>query len=380
MASSSSNSNKENLTKDQVYQLINERSAENSAVVVDTITKYYNDGNFSSEELKLVNETLLKLSYHAEMVVRKTISQNLCANPDIPHELAIKLANDVNEVSLPILEFSTVLSDQDLRIIIARSQDMDKHIAISKRPVISEGLSESIISNSNEEAVSSLLHNKGSYIEDKSMEKIIAKFSDSQTVIEELVTRDNVPVYIKEKLMAKLSDQIKEYLVDRYNIDSKSISKITNQGKDTMILGMLPPNASLGSISNLVDHLDASNKLDIHMIIMAIASMRISFAEVAFARKANVPIKNAATLLKDSLGLGFESLYRKVNFPELLMEAMSKLTHAAYLLMKKHKGNITEKQYMQELLGYLNEHYTIDSINGMSSILNKINEQIQRLD
>ena len=47
-------------------------------------------------------------------MVRDALSENLKENPNVPHEVALSLAQDVDQVSLPVLQYSEILSDQDL--------------------------------------------------------------------------------------------------------------------------------------------------------------------------------------------------------------------------------------------------------------------------
>ena len=54
----------------------------------------------------------------AEVRVREALAQNLKENPDLPHDVALSLAQDVDQVALPILQFSDVLTDDDLIEII----------------------------------------------------------------------------------------------------------------------------------------------------------------------------------------------------------------------------------------------------------------------
>ena len=67
-----------------------------------------------------------------EVRVREALSQNLKEKPNVPHDIAVSLAKDVDSVSLPVLQFSEVLSDADL-IEIVRSQDPAKPVAIAQR-------------------------------------------------------------------------------------------------------------------------------------------------------------------------------------------------------------------------------------------------------
>ena len=95
-----------------------------------------------------------------EVRVREALSQNLKENPNVPHDIAVSLAKDVDSVSLPVLQFSEVLSDADL-IEIVRSQDPAKPVAIAQRSSVSEFVSSVLVDTENSDVVMSLVSNEG---------------------------------------------------------------------------------------------------------------------------------------------------------------------------------------------------------------------------
>ncbi len=56
-----------------------------------------------------------------ELRVREALAAHLKNSPDLAHDVAVALARDVDSVSLPMLKFSEVLTDEDL-IEIVRDQ------------------------------------------------------------------------------------------------------------------------------------------------------------------------------------------------------------------------------------------------------------------
>ena len=95
-----------------------------------------------------------------EVRVREALSQNLKENPNVPHDIAVSLAKDVDSVSLPVLQFSEVLFDADL-IQIVRSQDPAKPVAITQRSSVSEFVSSVLVDTENSDVVTSLVSNEG---------------------------------------------------------------------------------------------------------------------------------------------------------------------------------------------------------------------------
>src|SRR3546814_9519942 len=59
-----------------------------------------------------------RLVADAEVLVRQALAANLKTTADLPHDLAVALARDVDSVSLPVLKYSEVLTDDDLIEIV----------------------------------------------------------------------------------------------------------------------------------------------------------------------------------------------------------------------------------------------------------------------
>ena len=78
----------------------------------------------------------------------------------MPHDVAVKLANDIESVALPILEDSDVLTEDDLTQII-KSGAATKQEAIAGRAVVSEKISEVSIATAGEKVVAKLMENTG---------------------------------------------------------------------------------------------------------------------------------------------------------------------------------------------------------------------------
>lgn len=90
----------------------------------------------------------------AEVMVREALFDNLRHIPDVPHDVAMRLAQDVEAVSLPMLESSSAFSDQASD---RHSQERfrAKAAAIAQREEVSEVLSEVIVTSAGEQAVAS---------------------------------------------------------------------------------------------------------------------------------------------------------------------------------------------------------------------------------
>ena len=117
----------------------------------------------SAEQRKLAEDIFRLMVRDAEVRVRQALSRQLKENQFVPHDVAMSLAKDVEDVSLPMLEFSEVLSDADL-IEIVRSQEAIKAQAVARRAHVSTAVSDALVDTHNEDVVATLVANSGAKI------------------------------------------------------------------------------------------------------------------------------------------------------------------------------------------------------------------------
>ena len=102
------------LTQDDVARLLTDPSAQTRAETAAKIAQDFGADRLTPEEREMAQEIFRIMAKDAEVRVREALSFNLKENSAIPHEVAKAFAQDVDLVALPILQFSEVLTDEDL--------------------------------------------------------------------------------------------------------------------------------------------------------------------------------------------------------------------------------------------------------------------------
>lgn len=101
------------LSKDDVERLLNDPSAESRADTARKVAGVYGT-ELGEAERRLAEDIFRIMIRDAETLVRAALSQTLKDNPMVPHDVALALARDVEDVSVPMLRHSEVLTDDDL--------------------------------------------------------------------------------------------------------------------------------------------------------------------------------------------------------------------------------------------------------------------------
>src|SRR5262249_38352531 len=124
------------LTEADVQRLMASPSSDVRAETAEKIAVAFDAGKLTESERQLAEAIFGVMMKEVEVMVREALPRNLKENRGLPKDVALSLAKDVESVALPVLQFSTVLSDADL-IEIVRVSGADKQVAIAKRVEVS---------------------------------------------------------------------------------------------------------------------------------------------------------------------------------------------------------------------------------------------------
>ncbi len=274
-------------------------------------------------ERKIAEEIFRKLAQDAETRVREALAANLKTTADLPHDIALSLAQDVDSVALPVLKFSDVLTDDDL-IAIVRGEDAEaKQVAIAQRQNVSGAVADALIDTGNETAVARLVANEGAELSEDALGRVISDYDESAAVSDSLARRSQLPASISEQLVAAMADKLQDYLVSKHNLSSDAASNLILQTRERATVSLLSRGSSDEELEELVFQLHVNGRLTASLIMRALCVGDLSFFEAAMARLANVPLKNARMLIHDEGDLGLRSIYQKAKMPPRLLAAVN---------------------------------------------------------
>lgn len=309
------------LTKADVERLINDPTPEARAETAAKVAGEFGEKNLSKKERKIAEEIFRVLMKDAEVRVREALSVRLHHAEDLPHDVAVTLAKDVESVALPILRFSEVLSDADL-IEIIRESAPAKQETIAQRDKVSSGVADALIDSENDQAVARLVANQGAELNDDAIGRVIEQYEDSDVVADSLVRRPNLSAAISERLVSALSGRLESFLVEQHDLAPDTASSLILQVRERATVSLVSEGSSDEELERLVGQLHANERLTPTLVLRALCMGDISFFEVAVAQLAGVTIQNARILIHDKGTLGLESIYLRAGLPERLFAAV----------------------------------------------------------
>lgn len=143
------------------------------------------------EQVAQYDEVLCQLAELVEVEARAHVAKLLAPLDRAPGTVVVKLANDNIEVAQPLLQFSNVLSDDDLIDIIGR-QSEEHRVAIAGRPSVPERVGEAIVEHGDTSSVKRLVRNSNAEFDKATLEKLVRRATQDAEIAADLRGRDDL--------------------------------------------------------------------------------------------------------------------------------------------------------------------------------------------
>ena len=171
--------------------------------------------------------------------IRKLLADKLKENLELPHDVALTLANDITEIAAPILEYSFVLSEDDLIDIVSKTGELQKLSAIASRASISKELSHALLEHKNADIADTLFRNGGASIAEDDIKQTLNYSDGSEPMLEALVHRGGLSLGIVERLFAMVPHELKHTLSNKYKLRYIPTEILTDTAKDWAEFGKI---------------------------------------------------------------------------------------------------------------------------------------------
>lgn len=319
-----------NMTATDVRRLTEDPSGEVRTGLTAKLAMDYRQGHFSAAETAIAIDIFRILTKDIEHRVRRAMAEELAHCNTVPRDIILKLANDEADVAVHVLEYSDVLTEDDLIAIINSTKEVMKLRAIARRDAVSEPIASRLLDTRNESVLKDLFRNKGAVLNEKHLLKAWDALIGKQPLLEVLVQRGGLPMAVAEKLVAAVSGELKQYVIRQYKLSPTLVHKIATNAREWEMLGIMPTQGEAvlpddEQVEDLIDALHANNRLTHSLIMRALCVGNIGVFEAGIAKLAGVPRVNARILLNDSSGLGFGAIYKEAAMPEGFFAAVQTL-------------------------------------------------------
>jgi len=155
--------------------------------------------------------------------VRQIVAEEIKSCPTIPKRLAIRLAHDAEgAVCGPVLEYSPLLSEDDLIEIVATTRVQGALEAIARRRNIGGALTDAIVATLDIPAIAQLIANPSAEIREETLDNILREAASIEAWHLPLVMRPALSLRAIRRIAVFVSRGLVEELVRRHKLDPET--------------------------------------------------------------------------------------------------------------------------------------------------------------
>jgi uncharacterized protein (DUF2336 family) len=308
------------LTDEDIRTLVKGVSAAERAAAAYKLCQTIDDTELSDEDREAAAEILRVMAADAAGMVRRALVVTLKSSPLVPRDVALKLARDVEEISLPMLNFSPVFLDEDLARIVRLGGPV-RQLAIARRPMLSQTVTAAIAEFGAERAVEEACANDNADFAEGALQQVMARFEKHEKVLAAVAYRNVLPLSVSEKLVTLVSDQVREHLIAHHTVAAETALGIAVGAAERAIVDLVDEAGRAADVKDFVSHLAAEGRLSASLLLRGLAQGHMTFFEWGLAELAGVPHHRTWLMIHDAGPLGLRAIYERAGLPARLFPA-----------------------------------------------------------
>lgn len=264
---------------------------------------------------RMTYDTLQLLARDQIPRVRQILAEALKDVADAPPEVVRRLAHDTElAVASPVLEFSPVLTDEDLLEIIRSGPVRGALSAISRRRTVGAAVADGIAASADIDAIAVLLANPSAQIREETLDRLLDRAIDHESWHGPLVRRPHLSTRAVTLLTRFVADSLLMILEERTDFDPPTKAavaaavrrRVDEAGAD--MAEFRGGENQIDAITESVRRLYEAGELKEPVILDAIAANKVDFVVVALAFLANIPPARVRKILSMQSAKGTTAL------------------------------------------------------------------------
>ena len=282
------------------------------------LARAYLYGDLDADALWEAKTALLSLLDDPAPSVRRALAEVCADSARSPRPIVVALSCDAFAVAEPILARSPVLTEADL-VEAAALGDEDARAAIARRHHLTPAVSGALAEIADLPTLVALAGNPTARITGGRLLRMIERFGHEADLREALLARHDLPPEVRHAVAVALARSLSAFATERGWLGEARCERMNHEIAERSALD-LSAGAGAAATSRLVSYLRASHQLNAGLILRAILSGRIEFAQTAFADLSGLDHASVARAMRDPRAVA--DLHEKAGLPAPLLPAM----------------------------------------------------------
>lgn len=270
--------------------------------------------------------------------VRQMLSEALKDLVDAPPEVIRRLARDAElAVSGPVLQYSPVLTDDDLIEIISVRPIAGALSAISRRSGVNTRVADAIAATDDVDAIAVLLGNQSAQIREETLDRLVDRASDIEAWHKPLVQRPQLPGRAAGKLARFIAAELLQTLAQRRDLDpaaAEAVARVVRKRFDEMDAPAGPAKAEAKRAADEAAALmrarsmHAAAQLDETAVDTALSSGDQAFVVAALSLLSGLPLESVNKVVATQSPKGMLAVCWKADLsPTLAVHLQTRMLH-----------------------------------------------------
>ncbi len=303
------------LNQEDIVRLMKGSSAEDRAHATHKLCRRIGNDELSDGDKAVASQILALLSQDAEKLVRRALAVTLKNSPNLPRDVALKLAQDVDSVALPVIQSSPVFRNSDLIELVLNANEA-KQVAIAGREGLQPLVTDAIAEHGCRAAVVTMASNNSAEVSEKGYNLTLQRFETDNDIHEALISRDWIPPQIAEKMVSLVSGELFDRLVNDHELPPQLAIELASGARERATLDLVSQAGHSSNMPRFVQQLNLNNRLTPSMIMRALCLGHMSFVEWALAELSGIPHHKIWLMLHDAGSLGLRKIFEHAGLPK----------------------------------------------------------------
>jgi len=333
------------LTDSDIQILVAGRSPHERSLIAHRLCAQMDEQALTGEDRARAQEILRIMAADATEMVRRSLATTLRSSPLVPHDVAMRLANDVDRIAFPILNASPAFSDADLIEIVKLGEPI-RQLAVARRPFVSEQVSQVIVEVAEAPAVAAVCSNDNAVLPENLLQTVMDRFEAAEEVLQAVAYRRELPLSVTERLIDLVGEGLREHLVNHHGVSDETALRIASGATERASIDLVDQAGRTADVKKFVAHLNKIGRLNASLLLRALAHGHIAFFEHALAELTGVPHHRTWLMVHDAGDLGLKAIYDRSGLPARLFPAFRVGVDTYHAL--EHEGGASDTVRFQE--------------------------------
>lgn len=316
------------------------------------------DANEAARARELAIEVMERLAKDSLPRVRAILAEEIKSSPHVPAHIVKQLAQDLElVVCAPVLEYSPLLSDEDLVEIIAGACVEGRLSAIARRSSVSAPVTDAIVATLDVSAIASLLANPNAQIREETLDSVLENAAQVEAWHQPVVMRADLSLRAVRRIAGFVSAALLRMLSERSGLDEETATHLQKRVRERLEGEAVSEDASSidAKAQAAVEDAQKQNKLDDEFVMAAAEAGDRRLVAYALAALAKVGKPTVDRVLVSQSGKAITALVWRANLPmRVSVKVQSAVAHLSNSKMVMAREGIHFPLSQEEMSWHLN--------------------------